>query len=114
MKEEARSITDLYEVVSYGSDHSPDGGNGPDTCCLVVADNLEEAVWHAEVNGFRGRTADVVHYLGTLANPWPYSTIIRGPYYQHAVCFGFDMWHWIEDKSGGGVWEKEEREQDAS
>ena len=91
-------VYQLYEVVRYGSDLTPAGPDGPDTCYLIRASSPEEAAeiadrlihWlpHERVQPF----AHVVHLLGQESIEASEPGYIRGPYYQHAYASGWPTW----------------------
>ena len=104
----------LYEVIRWGNDSDDaytGGPNGPDTCFLVRASSPDEAVALvdpvlAELPHERVQTwSHVVFLLGPDAGTKEKPTIRRGPYVQHAFCYGWRrrQWHrngsddpWIE------------------
>ncbi len=92
----------LYEVIRWGneSDHPLTGGpNGPDTCFLVRAATPVEAAALADVvlarmpSGFVQGWSHAVYLLGTDGGSDSQPQVLRGPYIQHALCYGWRQWH---------------------
>ena len=102
---------ELYEVVRWGNDSDDPvtgGGNGPDTCFLVLATSVEEAAavadYHLALDRAPGEAdcASVVQLLGS-GHASPRARLVRGPYVQTAYTFGPRHWSrsgrdepWIE------------------
>ena len=91
---------DLYEVVRWGNDSDDPvtgGGNGPDTCFLVLATSVEEAAavadYHLALDRDPGEAdcASVVQLLGS-GHAAPRARLVRGPYVQTAYTFGPRQW----------------------
>lgn len=92
----------LFEVVRWGNDSDniySGGPNGPDTCFLVRAENMSQAadIVDAELATWPQKRvqnwAGAIHLLGTDQGTERITRILRGPYTQHAACYGWKQWH---------------------
>ncbi len=88
----------LYEVIRWGneSDDPITGGpNGPDTCFLVRASTPEEAATQTDAqlagmpHKFVAGWSSAVYLLGTDGGTDPEPRVLRGPYIEHAFCWGW-------------------------
>jgi hypothetical protein len=102
----------LYEVIRWGNDSDDlytGGPNGPDTCFLVRASSPEEAAALvdpsiAELPHERTQPwSHAVYLLGTDGGTEHKPRVLRGPYVEHAHCWGWRQWHrnyqeepWVE------------------
>ena len=91
----------LYEAVRWGNDAADciDGGpDGPDTCFLVRARSLEEVVALVEpllMKMPHDRVQPWLHaiyLLGVDTGVDPTPRVLRGPYVQHAISWGWRGW----------------------
>lgn len=97
----------LYLVVRYGSDLTPDGPNGPDTIYLVRAeDHLDaealvtpflELLPHKRVN----TVVDHIQELAACNSSDSEPRILFGPFYQHAYNYGYRSWYRCPAVEGG-------------
>jgi hypothetical protein len=94
----------LFEVIRWGnaSDDAVTGGaDGADTCFLVRADSVEQAVTLAErelrflESEAVSRWAAAVYLVGTDLSTQTQAQILRGPYIQHA--YRHDWRHWYRE-----------------
>lgn len=113
----------LYEVIRWGNDSDDPltgGPNGPDTCFLVRAQNIEAAaaLVDRELRAMQRESttehaavvawwATAVYLLGddagSVADGAGDAMILRGPYFQHAHRHGWRHWYreaaheqWVE------------------
>ena len=98
----------LFEVIRWGneSDDPETGGpNGPDTCFVVRADSLEQAGALVDrrlktmPSEFVRPWCSAIYLLGTEFSSQSEARILRGPYIQHAYCYGWRHWY-REDPEG--------------
>lgn len=91
----------LYEAVRWGNDSDDPfvgGPEGPDTCFLVRASSIEEVVAlvepllmempHVRVQPW----LHAIYLLGDDTGIDPTSRVLRGPYVQHAIAWGWRRW----------------------
>jgi hypothetical protein len=92
----------LFEVIRWGNDSDDPYTGGPDgldTCFLVRAGVPEEAAMLADEVLSRVPTTNVqswsgaVYLLGTDDGSDERPRVLRGPYLQHAYCYGWRQWH---------------------
>jgi hypothetical protein len=102
----------LDEVIRWGTDSSDPytgGSDGPDTCFLVraqspagaadLADAILEKSTHEQVSSWSG----AVYLLGEDTGVEAHQRVLRGPYFQHAYCYGWRQWH---RDSQAGIWDE--------
>ena len=89
----------LYLVIRYGSDLTPDGPNGPDTIYLVRAESHLDAealvIPFLELLPHKLAAAVVsqIQEIGTCLSSDSEPGILFGPFYQHAYNKGFRSWY---------------------
>lgn len=97
----------LYEVIRWGNDSDDPltgGSNGPDTCFLVRAGSVEEAVGlvdpmlSRESGGEVRSFASAVYLLGTDSSAQEQPRVLRGPYIENAYRHGWR--HWYREEPG--------------
>jgi hypothetical protein len=97
----------LYEAVRWGNDSEDrfEGGpDGPDTCFLVRAGSIEEVVSlvepllmampHVRIQPW----LHAIHLLGDDTGVDPTSRVLRGPYVQHAIAWGWRSGIRVQDE----------------
>lgn len=91
----------LYEAVRWGNDAADpfEGGpDGPDTCFLVRASSIEEVVALVEpllMEMSHVRVQPWLHAIGLLGIDTGIDRtprVLRGPYVQHAIGWGWRTW----------------------
>ena len=107
----------LYEVIRWGNDEDDPftgGPNGHDTCFLVRAKSLEQAVQLADAQLARmphrrvQPWADAVYLLGEDSTEANEPLILRGPYVQSAYRYGWR--HWYREEPNGSWVERDQQE----